>query len=159
MQKTIFRQILIFIALIVGFVAQSQQGRMNGTPVGLDRSIGGGQRFDNTPRKVETIDYVKATVDNLTEQLNLDGFQSAILKNILEDYKKTTTAISEENIPNQAKFEKIKSEKLKMDEQIKKILNDDQKKLFAELKDTKSDKKKKKKNKKKESDSEENELF
>ena len=154
MQKTIFKKILIFSVLIVGLVTQAQSGRMNGNPNGLDRSIGGGQRFNNTPKKSEPVDYVKLTVDNLTEKLNLDGFQSAILKNILEEYQKTTTAIAEENIPNQGKLEKIKSEKLKMDEHIKEILNDDQKKLFSELKDTKLDKKKKK-NRKKDSDSEE----
>jgi hypothetical protein len=159
--NTLFSKIIVLVVFVGSFHSYAQfRNNGNQGPGGVDRSIGSSQRYNNPPRKAEAIDYVKITVDKLTEKMTLDGFQSAILKNILEDYKKVTTAIGEEDIPNEAKFEKIKSEKIKMDDRIKEILNEKQKIIFEDLKDSKSDTKKKK-NKKKQTNAEdtENELF
>ena len=143
--------------------AQSRRIQNDGSGTGLDRSIGASHRY-NTPRKAEPVDYVKLTVDNLTEKLTLDGFQNAILRKIVMDYNETALVITEEIIPNEAKIEKINIEKAKMDVKITEILNEKQKVAFIELKKSNREKNKNKKNKKskknKESESEtENELF
>ena len=151
----IFSKIILFFILLTSIQLQAQSGLYN-NGMGLDRSIGSGSRY-NTPRKTESIDYVKATVENMTKELKLDGFQNAILKNIIEEYKNTATAVTLEDIPNEAKFEKIKIEKIKMENRITEMLNDDQKVLFENLKN--KGKKKKDKKKKESEEEQDNELF
>jgi hypothetical protein len=118
---------------------------------GLDRSIGGGAR-QNEPQKREPIDYAKVMTDNLTNKLKLDGFQSAIVKNLLEDFIKTNNNIMQENIPNDAKAEKTSIAKMAMENKFLEIFTDTQKALFQEFVNenegkTTKEKKKKKKNK------------
>lgn len=118
---------------------------------GLDRSIGGGAR-QNEPQKREPIDYAKVMTDNLTSKLKLDGFQSAIVKNLLEDFIKTNNNIMQENIPNDAKAEKTSIAKMAMENKFLEIFTDTQKALFQEFVNenegkTTKEKKKKKKNK------------
>lgn len=151
---------IIFILFLCGSLQMNAQSRrINNEGGELDRSIGAGQRY-NKPRKVQPVDYVKLTVDNLTEKLNLDGFQSAILRKIVIDYNERLQSITEELIPNDAKQEKINIEKNQMDVKITDILNDKQKIAFEELKNSNKSTKKTKKNKKKsQSEESERELF
>ena len=134
-------KILILFTFLVSNFANAQY-RNNG----MDRSIGG-QNQNYAPKKNQKpIDQVQASTDKLTKELNLDGFQAAVLKNIIEDYKNTSTSITAQQIPDEAKFEKLKIENEKMEAKILEILNDEQKIKFKELKNKaeKKDKKKKK---------------
>lgn len=134
-------KILILFTFLVSNFANAQY-RNNG----MDRSIGG-QNQNYAPKKNQKpIDQVQASTDKLTKELNLDGFQAAVLKNIIEDYKNTSTSITAQQIPDEAKFEKLKIENEKMEAKILEILNDEQKTKFKELKNKaeKKDKKKKK---------------
>lgn len=151
---------IIFVLVLCGSLQMNAQSRrINNEGGELDRSIGAGQRY-NKPRKAQPVDYVKLTVDNLTEKLNLDGFQSAILRKIVIDYNERLQSITEELIPNDAKQEKINIEKNQMDVKITDILNDKQKIAFEELKNSNKSTKKTKKNKKKsQSEESESELF
>lgn len=153
---------IIFVLILCGSLQMNAQSRrINNEGGELDRSIGAGQRY-NTPRKAKPVDYVKLTVDNLTEKLNLDGFQSAILRKIVMDYNENLKSIMDEVIPNEAKQEKINIEKNQMDVKITEILNDKQKVAFNDLKKSNKSPKSKKKNKKKkqsEAEESESELF
>lgn len=133
--------LLIFFTLLASNFANAQYRNRNG----LDRSMMSGQG-NPTPKKQKPVDQVLATTERLTSELNLDGFQSAIVKTIVEDYKNTSTAIMEEQVPNELKYEKLTAANNKMEAKILEILNDKQKVKFAELKDKvqKKDKKKKK---------------
>ena len=144
MKTNILSLLVLFTLLVSGVVNAQYYG--NG---GMDRRISG-QTGDFKPKKNDKpVDYVQISVDNLTKNLNLDGFQSAIVKTIIEDFKDKTVAISMEEIPNEGKDEKMRIEKEKMETKILDVLNKEQKITFQELKDKsgKKDKKKKKENK------------
>lgn len=135
--------LLVFLA---GSLNAFAQFRNNGNPGGVDRSIGASTRY-NKPKKQETIDYAKVMSENLTEKLELDGFQSAIIKNLIDDYVNKANEIGMMDIPNDAKTEKSNVERLAMEAKLTEILNEKQKLLFEDLKNKKSDKKKGKKKK------------
>ncbi len=143
--------LLVFLA---GSLQTFAQFRNNGNPGGVDRSIGAANRY-NKPKKQEPIDYAKAMSENLTEKLELDGFQSAIVKNLIDDYVKKANEIGLMDIPNDAKTEKSNNERLTMEAKLTEILNEKQKLLFEDLKNKKSDKKKKGKKKKESSEEDE----
>lgn len=147
---------LIFTVLFLsgGSEAYAQFG-MGGfneynTGVGMDRSIGGSQR--NSPRKPEKVDIVKLTVSDMTKTLSLDAFQSAILKNIIEEYQANLNLLVAEDIPNVAKFEKAEKEKEKMEASVREILNEKQVILMDEIINKGKKKKSKKKDKNDEKD-------
>lgn len=142
----------LLILLFFTVTANAQYG--NG---GLDRRISGQTGSFKSRKNDKPIDYVQASVDNISKNLNLDGFQSAIIKTILEDFKDKTIAISMEEIPDEGKNEKIKTEKDKMESKIMEILNPKQKEKFQDMKNKldKKDKKKDKKDKKEEAETEE----
>ena len=143
----IISKISILFAVLLSTQTHAQYYQSN-SGAGVDRSIGAETRYNDKPTKAEPVDYVKIMVDNMTEKLNLDGFQSAIVKKLIEDYTKTVEAISLENIPNDAKTEKSNIAKNTMESKFGEIFTDKQKVLFEELKNKNLTKKSKKKNKK-----------
>lgn len=147
--KITISTVLVLFALLISNTSNAQY-RNNRN--GMNRGMMNGPA--PTPKKAKPIDQVQVSTDRLTTELNLDGFQSAIVKTIMEDYKNVTTALSEEQIPSQLKLEKYKAENEKMENKILEILNDKQKEQFAEFKNVAEKKgkkdKKKKKNKKEE---------
>lgn len=114
------------------------------------RRGGGMNQMDNTrnaaPREKEPVDFVKQSTEKMTKDLNLDGFQSAVVKTIMEDFEKEYKAIVELQIPNEGKQEKVKIASEKMEARVVELLNPEQKIKFAAIKDKaeKKDKKKKK---------------
>jgi len=146
--------LLILFTLLASNFANAQYRSRNG----LDRRMMSGQGQNPSPKKQKPVDQVQVTTDRMTTDLNLDGFQSAVLKNIVEDYKNASTSIMEEQIPNELKYEKLTAANNKMEAKILEILNDKQKVKFAELKNAAESKdkkdKKKKKGKKEEEESE-----
>ncbi len=141
-------KIVSFIILLTLFVSNNASAQYRNNRNGLDRSMMSGQG-NPTPKKKKPVDQVQVTTERLTTELNLDGFQSAIVKTIVEDYKNTSTAIMEEQVPNELKYEKLTAANNKMEAKILEILNDKQKVKFAELKDKAQNKEKKEKKKKK----------
>lgn len=114
------------------------------------RRGGGMNQMDNAryaaPREKEPVDFVKESTEKMTKDLNLDGFQSAVVKTIMEDFEKEYKAIVELQIPNEGKQEKVKIASDKMEARVIELLNPEQKIKFAAIKDKaeKKDKKKKK---------------
>lgn len=147
----IFSKIFVLFVVLLSTQTYAQYYNPNSRS-GVDRSIGGENRYD-IPKKAESVDYVKIMVKDLSEKLSLDGFQSAIVKNLIEEYTKTVTEIGLENIPNDAKTEKGNIAKNTMESKFIEIFTDKQKVLFEGMKNKGLSKKSKKKNKK---DSEDN---
>ena len=100
---------------------------------------------DNRSKK-EPVDQVEVMTKNMTEKLNLDGFQSAIVKNIIGEYIKKVDFLYTQDIPNEAKTEKSKIAQDVMEAKLDEILNEKQKVILADLKAEGTGKKKKKKN-------------
>jgi hypothetical protein len=151
MEKLLLKMIMICVFL--GFCEINAQfpGNRGMGGGGLDRNIGGGVR-QNEPQQRQPVDYAKVMTANLTDKLKLDGFQSAIIKNLIEDFLKTNNNIMQENIPNDAKVEKTTIARNSMEKKFLEIFTDTQKALFQEFVNdnkgkVKKSKKKKKKNK------------
>jgi len=134
--------LVLLITLFFTVTANAQYGY--GTNYGLDRSIGAQDRY-STPKKKKEYDFVKVSTENMVKELQLDGFQEAIIKTIFEDYKNAVTNISEEDIPSQAKYEKMQIQIDKLDAKILDLLTKEQKVKFAAFKEKTSKKKKVKK--------------
>lgn len=96
--------------------------------------------------KKEPVDQVEVMTKNMTDKLNLDGFQSAIVKNIIGEYIKKVDFLYTQDIPNEAKTEKSKIAQDVMEAKLDEILNEKQKVILADLKAQGTGKKKKKKN-------------
>lgn len=96
--------------------------------------------------KKEPVDQVEVMTKNMTEKLNLDGFQSAIVKNVIGEYIKKVDFLYTQDIPNEAKTEKSKIAQDVMEAKLDEILNEKQKVILADLKAQGTNKKKKKKN-------------
>lgn len=128
--KVIFK--IIIATFLLAYTQVNAQYRNNYNTGGLDRSIGAETRY-NEPHKKKPVDQVKLMLDNLSKKLELDGFQSAIVKNLIENYIKTTNDIALENIPNDAKIEKSNIERMNMENKFMEIFTDKQKVLFKEL--------------------------
>ena len=128
--------------LILAHTVSNAQSRRSG----LGRGISDYGGTPNSSSK-EPVDQVQAGTDQLTKELNLDGFQAAIVKNIIADYVKAVSNISAEQIPPQAKHDKISFEVTKMEDKVIEILNAKQKVMFQEIKDKKGKKGKKSKKK------------
>ncbi len=146
MIKLFSKFLLIFLlSMSVQTYAQFQN---NGGGVGLDRSIGAETR-QNEPAKIEPIDYAKIMTERLTTKLQLDGFQSAVVKNLVEGFVKKTGEISLENIPVDAKIEKSSIARKEMEKKFTEIFTEKQKVLFEEFLIENDGKLKKNKKKKK----------
>lgn len=138
--KTYVLSFFLFFTILITVNTNAQYGRN----YGLDRSIDAHNRY-STPKKNKPYDFVKESTEKITKELSLDGFQEAVIKTLFEDYKNAVTAISEEQIPDQAKYEKMQIEMDKLDKKIEENLNKSQKLKFADFKKKGSKNKKSKK--------------
>lgn len=138
---------LIVLMLLLGSCTTFAQNLNNRRGLGGNTDLGTDGRY-NAPEKRKPVDHVKIMTDNMTTKLNLDSFQSAIVKNIIEDFTATITGISMENIPSDAKAEKSNNAKAAMETKFKEILTDKQKVLFDDLLKESGGKEKDKKKKK-----------
>lgn len=145
---------IMAIIILLGSGDAFSQSQNNRRQTGLDKDMGIDSKYQ-APMKRESVDIVKVTTDNMTEKLKLDTFQSAIVKNAIEDFIKKTNDIAIENIPNEAKAEKSKIARENMDSKIVAVLTEKQKIAFQELKNSDKEKPKKKKRKRDTNDSEE----
>ena len=147
----LFTKISVIFILLLCFEVNAQfqgngglNGGMNG---GVDRRIGR-QNTNGATSKREPVDFAKIMLDDISKNLALDGFQNAIVKNLITEYLKTANDIALENIPEDAKLEKTINARTLMEEKFAAIFSEKQKILFQEMKDQNSGKKKSKKKKK-----------
>lgn len=154
----LFLPLIVILTLLSNYRSEAQSRRYGSDGQMINNGSGTGSRSYNAPKSKEKVDYTTLMISNLTKQLSLDSFQSAILTKIFEEYNQDINILSAENIPTEAKSEKFKIAQTALDARIVELLTDEQKVKFAEMKDAKKNAKKKKK---KETNSEEieNELF
>jgi hypothetical protein len=128
---------LLFITVIVfSNNSFSQINRMNDSERYLNRK----------PKEVKKSDVLNASLEYMKENLELDGFQEAVFKNLLkENDEKATQIINDESIEKKEKEVILE----KFAEQFKieafKVLNESQKVKYEEIFTKSKDKKKKKK--------------
>lgn len=141
---------VIIMTLLIFLVSQNAKSQFQngGNSIGLDRSIGAADR-QNEAAKPEPVDYAKLMTEKLTTKLELDAFQSAVVKNLMENFIKKTAEISLENIPNDAMMEKSRIAREEMERKFREIFTDKQKALFDEFLIENNGKLKKNKKKKK----------
>lgn len=133
------------IASLLLFVTWALSSHAQMPNYGLDRSIGGPTSAPARPAKEKTAaDYIQLSLDRMETELTLDALQKAVVKEALTDYYKVAMAIPSQDLPQEAKNEKLKGESAKMDKRINEILNPDQKTRYAEMKSKKAAKGKKK---------------
>lgn len=103
----------------------------------VDRSIGRSQYKRPKPSK-EKFDFVEETVKYVTKELNLDAFQSAAVREIIEAEKEELVAISQNpDLPEQARKDKGKIISERIDEKILKLLSPEQADKYKKLQEKK----------------------
>ena len=141
--STFITAILLFAS--IHSVAQVQNYQSSS---GIDRRDFSTQNRYNESKNKPPVDYVKLMTENLTDKLKLDGFQSAIIKNLIEDFIKKSNNIMQESIPKDAKVEKTNIARKEMEAKFLEIFTDKQKVLFEEFTNEGTSKTKKKKKRK-----------
>ena len=76
----------IFFLILIGFSFFSSNAQ-------VDRRIGTGQYKNGNQNK--NVDLVETSVESLKEKLNLDGFQEAIVRNLVKDNQAKSKEIIE----------------------------------------------------------------
>ncbi|GGD25237.1 hypothetical protein GCM10011343_14240 [Flavobacterium orientale] len=99
------------------------------------------------PKQATTVDHIEYSVNYLTNELQLDSFQSAAVKSHLTENQKEVEKVLELQISREEKEEKIKILHEKLTADISSLLNEEQKQKFDALQQ--KNKKKEKKSKKK----------
>nr|MCU0351476.1 hypothetical protein [Flavobacterium sp.] len=83
------------------------------------------------------------TLKKLADELNLDGFQQAVVKNLITDFSKSAKEINDATtLSPLEKSEKIGKESEKFKTKLFEILNEEQKEKHNKLTNTKDKKKK-----------------
>lgn len=131
-----FYSFVLFVLLISYSNSFAQINRMNDSERYLNRK----------PKEVKKSDVLDASLEYMKENLELDGFQEAVFKNLLkENDEKATQIINDDSIDKKEKEEILE----KFAEQFKieafKVLNESQKVKYEEIFTKSKDKKKKKK--------------
>jgi hypothetical protein len=109
----------------------------------LDRRIGQNQSSVPTQSAPKKVDFAELTLTNLKKELALDGFQEAVVMDILKTHFSKRTHIIESDVIDEEKADKLKVLQEKLDKDINEILTAEQKEKFNALKE-KANKKKKK---------------
>ena len=97
----------------------------------VNRNIG---RSYAKPKKNQPPDYLALSVQKLTEELSLDTFQEAVIKDILKSSQIEQEKILLLEIPNESKNEQLIAARNTMNDKIVAILNPEQAKKFELLK-------------------------
>lgn len=134
--KISITSLFAIIALFVSSNIMAQMGGMGtrGNINGVDRSIARSQYGDG-PKKHEKVDYVQTALDNLKKELNLDGFQEAVIKDLMTENQAEAERILAMDTPNDSKAEKMNELREKTSDKIVKILNKDQVEKYAKLRE------------------------
>lgn len=114
------KSIFIFFVFLISTVSYSQ----------VDRSIGQGQY--KIPKSNEKFDPIESSVEYLKKELDLNGFQEAVVKTYVVDYQSRLDSVMEEQIPYDGKKIKISALFDKLNNSIFDILEENQKDKFNE---------------------------
>lgn len=128
------KKYLLLIVFCISTAASAQYNRYgNGRIGGVDRTLNGQAYERSKKKKEEKIDYVELSMKKLEEDLKLDSFQSAVIKQLLEANQADQNKIIAEDIPEESKIEKIMASRAKLNDKIKEYLRPDQLETFEAL--------------------------
>ena len=116
---------LLFILIFLLSGASNVQAQLN-------RNIG--RSYDTPKKKKDNVDYVELSVQLLVENLSLDSFQEAVVKDILKNSQGEQEKILVLDIPNESKNEQLLAVRENVNTKIVAILNPDQIVKFEEMK-------------------------
>jgi len=125
------KKLFIFIILLYSVTSFSQ----------VDRRIGSNQ-YKRAKR--EKINYTEATLDFFKKEINIDAFQEAVIKNLVDEYQASGKEISESKTLNDIEKKErftLLSEKFK--KKLFEILSIEQQEKYDELMSQSKEKKKK----------------
>jgi len=131
--KKYFVILLFFIGLSASAQYYPQYYQDGSRYNGVDRSLTGQQYEHKRKRQPEKQDKVEFSVQKLTEDLSLDSFQAAVIRDLLESNKKEEDIIIAQSIPDESKIEKIIALREKMNGKIKEMLSPEQQEKFSKL--------------------------
>lgn len=102
---------------------------------------------NNTPtvkKEKEKVDYVALGVKKLTEELDLDAFQQAVVYDLMESTQNEEKKIYALDVPDDAKIQKIITLRDKLNTDLTAVLNPVQVEKFQKLREKQEKKNKKK---------------
>ena len=120
----ITRLVLILFLLLAG--ASNVQAQVN-------RNVG--RSYDTPNKKKKNIDYVALSVQQLSKELTLDGFQEAVIKDILKSSTVEQEKILLLEIPNESKNEQLLAVRDEVNKKIIAVLTPIQIEKFEEMKE------------------------
>ncbi|MCK6607478.1 MAG: hypothetical protein L6Q46_04130 [Flavobacterium sp.] len=110
------KKIFFLILFVFSFINSNAQ---------IDRRIGAGQYSNGDQNK--KVDIVESSVELLKKELNLDGFQEAIVRNLIKDNQSKSKEIIETSIYSDIEKKNLLTEiGEKFNTEIKKILSPEQ---------------------------------
>jgi hypothetical protein len=110
----------------------------------VDRRIGRGQ-YERTPKNSQKakVDFTEQSLDFFRKEIAIDGFQEAVIKNLIEDYQKSSKEIVDsESIETPEKRELLGNLNGKFKEKLSEILTPEQFEKYNQLMEPKKKKKK-----------------
>ena len=110
----------------------------------VDRRIGRGQ-YERTPKNAQKakVDFTEQSLDFFRKEIAIDGFQEAVIKNLIEDYQKSSKEIVDsESIETPEKRELLGILNGKFKEKLSEILTPEQFEKYNQLMEPKKKKKK-----------------
>jgi len=101
---------------------------------GVDRSINGQMQQAKAQKKDnEKFDVVEESMKKLNEELTLDSFQSAVIRQLVEENQKKEDQIIAQDTPMEAKTEQIIALREKLNVKIKEFLSPEQIEKFEKM--------------------------
>ena len=97
----------------------------------VDRNIG--RDYSQPKKKKENVDYVEISAQKLADNLTLDSFQQAVVKDMLKVNQTEYEKIMALDIPKESKIEKVQELYEKFNTKLTGILNPEQVKKYEEM--------------------------
>lgn len=110
----------------------------------VDRRIGRGQ-YERSPKNAQKakVDFTEQSLEFFRKEIGIDGFQEAVIKNLIEDYQKSSKEIVESQaIEDLEKKEQLGGLNEKFKSKLAEILTSEQFEKYKELMNPKKKKKK-----------------
>lgn len=102
----------------------------------VDRSIGRGQ-YKRPKKEQKKGDFIQQTVEYLTKELKLDDFQSAAVREIIEDEKDNIMALAEKDLTKDEIRDRSKAISERIYKKVMPLLSKEQGELYTKMEESK----------------------
>jgi hypothetical protein len=135
MKKIQFCFTFLLMGLFASTELSAQRYSGSGTTGGVNRSLTGQYSGNKKKKQDQKTDeqYLDESIEKLSEELTLDNFQEAVIKQLLLDEEEKTKKIIAEDIPNDSKSQKMTASREILNGKIKEILNPEQREKFEKM--------------------------